>query len=309
MSPRPGPGAGRGHSIRTYHEVADPGAEGVVAQIRDQARRLSDRLSRVGAVVAVASGKGGVGKSAVTANLAAVLASRGRAVGAADVDLHGPSLARMLGAPRAPLSVEEDGVQPARGTQDVRIMSMDLLLTSADAPVRWRGPDEGAFAWQGTLEAGAVREFLADTAWGDLDILLLDLPPGTDRLARILEILPRLDALLLVTTPSEAARAAVARSARLAREAEIRVTGLVANMTAWRCPGCGRETPLYEADGAGRLASDSGLARWAEIPFDPRLAAATDGGRPFAIVEPNSPASREFRDLADRLEAEIGAHA
>jgi ATP-binding protein involved in chromosome partitioning len=309
MSVQPGPRAGGGHSIRTYHEVADPEAEGVVAQIRDQARRLTDRLSRVGAVVAVASGKGGVGKSAVTANLAAVLASRGRAVGAADIDLHGPTLACMLGASRAPLFVGEDGVQPARGTMDVRVMSMDLLLASADATVRWRGPEEGAFAWQGTLEAGTVREFLADTVWGDLDLLLLDLPPGTDRLARILEILPGLDALLLVTTPSEAARAAVARSARLAREAAIRLTGLVANMTAWRCPECGRETPLYETDGAERLAGDTGLVQWADIPFDPRLAVATDGGRPFAIVEPDAPASRAFRDLADRLEAEIGAPA
>lgn len=303
MSATPGPR----HSIRTYHDVADPGAEGVVAQIQGQARRLSDRLSRVRAVVAVASGKGGVGKSAVTANLAAVLASRGRRVGAADVDLHGPTLARMLGAPRAPLGVDEDGVQPAPGILGVRLMSMDLLLASPDATVRWRGPEEGAFAWQGTLEAGTVREFLADTAWGDLDLLLLDLPPGTDRLARVLEILPRLDALLLVTTPSEAARAAVARSARLAREAAIRVTGLVANMTAWCCPECGRETPLHETDGTERLAGDTGLARWAQIPFDPRLAMATDGGRPFAIVEPGAPASRAFRDLADRLEAEIGA--
>ena len=297
------------HAIRTYHEVADPGGEGVVAQIRDQARRLSDRLAGVGAVVAVASGKGGVGKSAVTANLAAVLASRGRAVGAADVDLHGPTLARMLGASRAPLSVEENGVRPARGVLNVRLMSMDLLLAAADAPVRWRGPEEGAFAWQGTLEAGALREFLADTAWGDLDLLLLDLPPGTDRLARLLEILPRLDGLLLVTTPSEAARAAVARSARLAREAGVPVTGLVANMTAWRCPECGRETRLYEADGAGRLAFDTGLACWADVPFDPRLAMATDSGRPFAIVDPEAPASRAFRDLADRLEAEIGVPA
>lgn len=307
MSVRPGRRAG--HPIRTYHDVAEPGSEGVVAQIRDQGRRLSERLSRIGTVVAVASGKGGVGKSAVTANLAVVLASRGRAVGAADVDLHGPTLARMLSAPKERLSVGEDGVRPAQGVLDVRLMSMDLLLGAADAHVRWRGPEEGAFAWQGALEAGAVREFLADTAWGDLDVLLLDLPPGTDRLGRLLEILPRLDGLLLVTTPSEAARAAVGRSARLAREAGVRVTGLVANMTVWRCPECGRESRLYEADAAERLAADTGLSCWADIPFDPRLAVATDGGRPFATVDPDAPASVAFQKLADRLEAEIGAPA
>jgi ATP-binding protein involved in chromosome partitioning len=109
-----------------------------------------------------------------------------------------------------------------------------------------------------------------------------------------------------VTTPSEAAGAAVARTARLAREAGVRVTGLVANMTAWRCPGCGRETRLYEADAAERLVTDTGLSRWADVPFDPRLAVATDGGRPFAIVDPDAPASRAFRELADRLEEEVG---
>ena len=298
-----------GRVIRTYREVADPDAEDVLAQIRGQARRISARLAGVGAVVAVASGKGGVGKSAVTANLAAVLASPGCAIGAADMDLHGPTLARMLGAPRARLTVDEAGVQPARGILDIRLMSMDLLLATPDARVRWRGPVDGAFAWQGALEAGALREFLADTAWGELDLLLLDLPPGTDRLARVLEILPRLDGLLLVTTPSEAARAAVVRSAGLARESGIAATGLVVNMTAWRCPECGAETRLYEADGGGRLAADTGLARWAEIPFDPRLAVATDGGRQFAIVEPEAPASRAFRALAERFVAEIGAPA
>lgn len=309
MSVPPGPGARTGRPIRTYREVADPATEGVVLQIQDQARRLSDRLARVRAVVAVASGKGGVGKSAVTANLAAALAAEGRAVGAADVDLHGPTLARMLGASPAPLRIGEDGVAPARGVRDVRIMSMDLLLGSPDAAVRWRGPDEGGFAWQGVVERGAVREFLADTAWGELDLLLLDLPPGTDRLARILETLPRLDALLLVTTPSEAARRAVARSARLAREAGLEAIGLVANMTGWRCPDCGGETPLYAAGGAERLAVDTGLARWADIPFDPRLAVATDDGRPFVLVDPDAPASRALRELARRLEAEIGGRA
>lgn len=293
-------------AIRTYREVADPASEEIVAQIEAQAGRLAERLATVGAVVAVASGKGGVGKSAVTANLAAALTDSGSKVGAADADLHGPSLARMLGASRERLRVGEGGVEPAIGASGVRVMSMDLLLESPDAPVRWRGPDMGAFAWQGTLEAGTLREFLADTAWGELDYLLLDLPPGTDRLFRLLEILPRLEALLLVTTPSEAARAVVTRSVRLAREAGIARLGLVANMTAWRCPECDRETPLYDAEGAERLAEETGLSVWAEIPFDPRLASATDAGRPFVRVEPEAPASRALRDLAARLVSEIG---
>lgn len=294
-------------AIRTYHDVADPGAEEIAAQIEAQAGRLAERLAGVRTVVAVASGKGGVGKSAVTANLAAALTGRGLRVGAADTDLHGPSLARMLDAARGRLRVGEAGVEPVLGALGVRVMSMDLLLESPDAPVCWRGPGRGAFAWQGTLEAGALRELIADTAWGELDFLLLDLPPGTDRLARLLEILPRLEATLLVSTPSEAARAAVARSARLAREAGIPKLALVANMTAWRCPDCGHATALYEADGARRLAGETGLPLWGDIPFDPRLARATDAGRPFVRIEPDAPASRALLDLAARLLSEVEA--
>lgn len=293
-------------TIRTYHEVADPGSEAVVAQIEAQAARLAERLAGVKVLVAVASGKGGVGKSALTANLAAALAGRGLRVGAADLDLHGPTLARMLGADRGRRRIGEGGVEPAVGAARVRVMSMDLLLEEPDAPVRWRGPEEGASAWQGPLEAGALRELLADTGWDELDFLLLDLPPGTDRLSRVLGILPRLEAALLVTTPSEAARAAVARSARLAREAGIAKLALVANMTSWRCPGCGCEAPLYDADGVRRLAGDTGLPVWGEVPFDPRLARATDAGRPFVHEEPDALASRALEELAVRLIAETG---
>ena len=183
---------------------------------------------------------------------------------------------------------------------------MDLLLEGPDAPVRWRGPEAGAPAWQGPLEAGALRELLADTSWDELDFLLLDLPPGTDRLSRVLGILPRLEAALLVTTPSEAARAAVARSARLAREAGIGKLALVANMTSWRCPGCGCEAPLYDSDGVRRLAGETGLPVWGEVPFDPRLARATDVGRPIVHEEPDAPASRALGELAARLVVETG---
>ncbi|MFN2384454.1 MAG: P-loop NTPase, partial [Gemmatimonadota bacterium] len=157
--------------IRTYHDVADPGAEDIIGQVSAQGRRLAERLAPIGRTVAVASGKGGVGKSAVTANLAAALAAHGLAVGAADADLNGPSLARMLGAAGGSLRVVDGAVEPAVGAGGVKVMSMDLLLSADDAPVAWREPDMGHFIYQSTLETGALREFLADVAWGPLDVL------------------------------------------------------------------------------------------------------------------------------------------
>jgi ATP-binding protein involved in chromosome partitioning len=287
--------------FRTYHDVADPDAEDIVGQIEAQRSKLANRLADIDRLVVIASGKGGVGKSAITANLAAVLAERGRRVGAFDADLHGPSLAAMLGAQRTPLVVSEHGVEPAVGAAGVKLMSMDLVLSDG-APLEWRQPDVAGFVYQSTLDTGAVRELMADVVWGRLDFLLIDAPPGTDKLARLLELLPVIDTLLFVTTPSEAARRAVGRAVQQARGAGISTIGLIANMTVHECPDCGRSEPMFEADGASRLAAETRLELWAEVPFEPRFAVATDAGRPLVLEAPQSPAAGELDRLAARLE-------
>lgn len=293
--------------FRTYHEVESQGAGEVPEQVDDQLRRLADRLADVGAVWLVASGKGGVGKSAITANLAAGLASRGLRVGALDADLNGPSLARMLGADRDGLVVDRDGVRPAQGVAGVRVISTDLLLEAEDAPLRWREPESFGFVWQSTLETGALREFLADVRWGTLDVLLLDLPPGTDKLMRTFQLVAEPTGVLLVTTPSEAARSVVRRSVRLVQERSDGVMGLVANMTTHQCPSCGHAAPLFQGDGARKLAADTGAELWAEIPFDPSLARDTDAGRPPVLAPAPTPAARALHDLADRVAERSGA--
>lgn len=292
--------------IRTYRDVTHDTGSDLLEQVVDQQHRLADRLAHVRSVVAVASGKGGVGKSAITANLAVALAARGLAVGAADADLNGPSLGRMLGVSGARLDDRPSGVTPAQSPSGVRVMSMELLQEEEDAPLRWREPEMGGFIWQSTLETGVLREFLGDVEWGDLDVLLVDVPPGTDKIRRLLELVPEVDQMLLVTIPSETSRFVVSKSVRMAREADVGTVALVANMVRHTCPECGHVSELFTGDGAKRLEEESGVPVWAEIPFDPRLGAATDSGTPLVITDPDAHSCRAIIALADRVEEHLG---
>jgi ATP-binding protein involved in chromosome partitioning len=293
--------------FRRYRDLAGPEGSEVLEQVLGQRERLSARLSRIRRVVLVASGKGGVGKSALAANIAAALAHSGHRVGALDADLNGPSLGGMLGAPTAPLAVTADGVVPAVAAAGVRLVSMGLLASAEDAPIRWRGPETDGSLWRGALETGVVRELIADVAWGDLEFLLVDLPPGSDRIERMLELIPAPDAVVLVTTPSLAACAVVTRSARLLREAGIDRVGLAINMSAYQCPCCGHAEEICAGEGVASLLEASGLTPWARVPFDPAFAVGTDGGSPPVISAPDSAAARTLSALAERIRRECDA--
>ncbi len=282
--------------IRSYAEVG-PGGDEVPRQVAAQDARVRERLAGVRHVVAVASGKGGVGKSAIAANLAAALSALGQRVGALDADVGGPSLALMLGASRGPLAVTREGVLPAQGVANVAIMSSDLLLESGEA-LRW-GPSSSEHLWQSLLETGMLREFLSDVAWGSLDWLVIDVAPGADKLARLAGLRVA-DLVLLVTTPSAASTAVVTRSAACAREAAPAV-GIVANMTHHVCSACGAAHPLFEADTVAQLARESGIPVLAGVPFDARLAARTDAGAPIVLDPTPSPAADALRGLAALL--------
>jgi ATP-binding protein involved in chromosome partitioning len=279
--------------FRTYHEVTHDTGSRILEQVAAQRTRLTDRLSTVGAVVAVASGKGGVGKSAITANLAAALAGRGARVGALDADLNGPSLGRMLGVARGPLVDGERGVEPATGVADIRVMSMDLLQQD-EAPLRWRGPEGDAFVWRGLAETGVLREFLSDVVWGDLDYLLIDVPPGTDRVSRLIELVPQPQQTLLVTTPAEITRFVVTKSAKLLRDAGVQNIAIVANMVT--------PSDAMGDDPVAALERETGLAVTVRIPYDTALAATTDRGTPIVLASPDTDAARAFARLAECVE-------
>ena len=216
--------------MRTYHDLKDADRSGLPQQIGAQRRRVAERLAQVGRVIAVMSGKGGVGKSYVTAHLARALARSKRAVGVLDADLNGPTIPRLLGIEHAPRPTSPTGIEPAKGADGVKCISMALLLEDG-APLAFRGPSAESFVWRGAMEASALRELLGDVTWGALDTLLLDLPPGMQRYVELCEILGAPPAVLTVTIPTPESADAVRRAMRAAVERGSKLLGVVENMT------------------------------------------------------------------------------
>ena len=251
---------------RTYHDLTEADPSGLAEQVAGQRQRVQDRLSSVKQVVAVMSGKGGVGKSYITSVLALGLSRHlTGGIGVLDADLSGPTTARLLNA-RGPLVVDEEGVHPAIGQDGIRVMSTGLLLAEGN-PMRWRGRQEDGFVWRGALEAGTLREFLGDVAWGSLDLLLVDLPPGSNRLQDLIELVPELSGALAVTIPTEESRRSVERAMQAVRDAEVPLLGVVENMSGHTCDDCGARAPLFPGDAGRLLAAQFGVALLCSIPF------------------------------------------
>ncbi len=292
--------------MKKYKDIVGDGGSNIVGQVEEQQSRLKARLAAVRHVVAIVSGKGGVGKSSVTANLAAAFARGGSAVGVLDADLNGPSVARMLGVRGQTLRVTEAGVHPAVNAQGISVMSMDLLLPSDETPVTWEATTQAeSHVWRGNMEANALREFLADTAWGSLDLLLLDLPPGTDRLPTVAGLVPSLSGTVLITIPAEVSHLVVKKSITVAKATPAPILGLVENMAGYVCVECGALGELFHGSGGEALAAEFGIPFLGRVPFDPRLAAAGDQGLPFISEHADSPAGRALLHVADRIRAAL----
>jgi ATP-binding protein involved in chromosome partitioning len=288
--------------VKRYKDIAGDGGSNILGQVEAQQARLGRRLADVRRVVAIVSGKGGVGKSSVVANLAAAFTLSGWSVGVLDADLNGPSMAKLLGIRGRALSMGEAGVEPPRSALGVKAMSMDLLLSGDATPLQWSAPTQAeAHTWRGTMEANAIREFLSDTAWGDLDLLLIDLPPGTDRLATIAGLLPVLHGTVVVTIPSEVAHLIVKKSITVARGCGAPVLGLIENMAGYACPDCGAINPLFAGPGGASLAAEFSVPFLGAVPFDPRMAVAGDRGQAFVATETGSPAAAALVSIAATL--------
>ena len=271
-----------------------------VPEVRKQVddEMLRSRMSKIRHKIAVISGKGGVGKSLVTVNLAMALAIKGRngRVGVLDADIHGPCVPKMLGLKGVRLQSGPPGVFPALGPLNMKVVSMAFLLPSDDAPVIWRGP----------LKMGAIRQFLSEISWGDLDYLLIDLPPGTgDESLSVLQLLPEMEGVIIVTIPSEVSQDVVKKAVSFARKMGVPILGIVENMSGMLCPHCGETIEVFSKGGGERVAEEMDVEFLGSIPLDPRISADSDEGTPFVVSHPDSTASKAFMRIVEQIEEKV----
>jgi len=284
---------------KRYRDIVGDGGSDFVGQLTGLSDKLKQRMAGIKHKVAIMSGKGGVGKSTVTVNLASALASLGLSVGVLDADIYGPSLAQMLGVRGQHLDMDKNGVKPPLSHSGIKVMSMDFFLPESKTPVVWDGPQQDSFSWKGTMEMQALREFLTDTCWGELDYLLIDLPPGTNQFGTLVDLLGQPDGTLVVSIPTAVSRLVVGRSITMITQVlKSRILGVVENMASYYCLGCEDERPLF---GNEENADYGETPLLAGVPFDPRLAQAADRGIPFVESHPETPSSKAFLTLAADL--------
>jgi Mrp family chromosome partitioning ATPase/predicted Fe-Mo cluster-binding NifX family protein len=246
----------------------------------------------------VLSGKGGVGKSTVAANLAVAAARAGLRTGLLDVDVHGPTIPQLLGLTEAQPEAEGEAIVPVPAMDRLGVMSLGFLLPGRDDAVIWRGP----------MKHTVIRQFLADVEWGELDLLVVDSPPGTgDEPLSVIQLIADPDGAVVVTTPQAVAVADVRRSIGFCRRLALPVLGVVENMSGFRCPHCGRESDLFGTGGGEALAEEAGVPFLGRIPFDPRITASGDAGQAYVATVPDPPGAAVFKTILSPEETEEGA--
>ncbi len=254
----------------------------------------ADKIPGVRHVIAVASGKGGVGKSTVSANLATALAGLGRDVGLLDGDIYGPSQQLMMGTEGEPTGDPEGKILPANSPQGVKVMSFGFLV-DPDQPVIWRGP----------MLQKALEQFVGDVAWGNLDFLIIDLPPGTGDVALTLCQNVPMAGAVIVTTPQDVALIDARKSLLMFRKLDVPVLGIIENMSGFQCPECGHVEHVFGSGGGQRTSEELDVPLLGSIPLDPAIVTGGDGGRPVVVDRPDSPAGRAFAELARALSETI----
>ena len=251
-----------------------------------------DELPHLGKVLAISSGKGGVGKSTVSANLAAALALEGHRVGLMDADIYGPNIPRMFGVDTKP-EVQGGKIHPL-DAHGVKLMSLGFIV-ERDAPAIWRGP----------IIMKIITQFLRDVAWGELDYFLVDLPPGTGDAQLSLTQIVRLHGAIIVTTPQEMAVGDSLRGAKMFERVGVHVVGIVENMSYFVCPHCHTRSEVFLAGGGARLAAELHVPLLGQVPLQAGMAELADSGKPIVVSEPQSPAGVALRDLARAVTARV----
>lgn len=267
----------------------------MIKRFQEVQERVRKRMDKVKHKIAVISGKGGVGKSTFTVNLAIAFAAKGHTdrVGILDSDFHGPSVPKMLGIRGQMISSDSDGILPLIGPLGIRVVSTEFILPDENTPVIWRGP----------LKMNAIRDFLSEIAWGELDFLLIDLPPGTgDEPLSIAQLLPDLDGVVVLTIPSQVSQSVVKKSVNFARRLNLPIIGIVENMSGFICPNCGTKIDIFQTGGGKRIAEELSIPFLGSIPIDQRICEDSDKGKPFILEHKDSPAAKAFMEIVDKIE-------
>ncbi|KUK13564.1 MAG: Mrp/NBP35 family ATP-binding protein [Synergistetes bacterium] len=253
---------------------------------------VAENLSRVKRKIAIISGKGGVGKSTVAANLALGLAMEGKQVGLLDLDLHGPNIPKLLGVEDKLLTIEDNKIKPVLLGENLKIVSVGFLLKEKGTPIIWRGP----------IKMRAIEQLLGEVDWGDCDYLIIDLPPGTgDEALSLVQLIGKLDGFIVVTTPQEVALLDVEKAVNFAKELNIPIIGIIENMSGFKCPHCGNEINLFGKNGGKEAAQKWNLNFLGQIPFDPQIVEWSDKGLSFLRHAPHSEASKTFSNVIEFL--------
>jgi ATP-binding protein involved in chromosome partitioning len=262
------------------------------AKKRAEEQKLEHRLAKIRHRLLILSGKGGVGKSTVAASLAAALAQAGKHVGLLDIDVHGPSIPKLMGIEGNPVGMAGHEMIPAMVGEHLAVMSIGFLLAARRDAVIWRGP----------MKHGVIRQFLADVAWGQLDYLVVDSPPGTgDEPLSIAQLLGPAARAIVVTTPQDVAISDVRRCVTFCDALSLPVVGILENMSGLVCPKCGQRIDLFKRGGGKALALEMGVPFLGQIPIDPEVVVAGDAGIPLLGRGLQSPAAQAFSEVVESI--------
>lgn len=266
-------------------------------KMAEEQEQVRQRVALIKHRILVLSGKGGVGKSSVASNLAVALAGKGQQVGLLDVDIHGPSVPRILGIEGQPATLAEPGsnsalLQPVPVMENLQVMSMGFLLENRNTAVIWRGP----------MKYNVIKQFIKDVNWGELDYLIVDSPPGTgDEPLSVAQLLGKPSRAVLVTTPQKLSLSDVRRCVTFCRQLEVPVLGVVENMSGFVCPHCGEKTDIFKTGGGRSLAREMEIPFLGDIPIDPRLVDAGDDGTSYFEHFRDTETARSFKKIVTAI--------
>ncbi|MDC7226209.1 MAG: Mrp/NBP35 family ATP-binding protein [Spirochaetales bacterium] len=262
----------------------------------EQDKRLAERMKLVKHKIVVMSGKGGVGKSTLSVNIARALAEKGYKVGLMDTDIHGPNVAKMLGMEDELLYQNDDGIEAPVAGENLKVVSLAMAGNDVDSPIVWRGP----------LKMGFIKQLLADVNWGELDFLVVDSPPGTgDEPLSVCQLIPEIDGSVIVTTPQDVAVLDSRKSINFSKQLNVPVLGVVENMSGFVCPDCGATHYLFGNGGGEKAAAELEVPFLGRVPIDPKMMEAQDKGMDVFKTHPESEAVKVLGSMVDAIVEKI----